>query len=306
MATNFKIQNLSKSNLTSRTQTPEFRPTSETHWVRDWNYPAKPAAKHSSQFPGSVPPTEFYPFQIKSWIRSDSPVPLNFDSPLDDTFDLSQYRYGSVVEDTAEKTAGDGLSAADIRGAVGGSNTIFSSSTDAQEGQKVEPEPIVVEALSAVTEVPDVATAEQKEEAMDVDLPASETVVEADVAHETQEAQTLFAEPTIQEPVEATAEPVAESIAESSASPIVVPAAELTVDPIVEPTSEPIIQEPFEAEQTTEPVIELAEPTEPVDESVSGPSNAQLEGVKSETADIPIAPVVFTPQADVDGDVKME
>lgn len=90
---------------------------------------------------------------------------------MDDVFDLSQFRYGNVPEAITEQPGTTtGLSEADIRGAVGGSNTLFSSSTDAQEEV---PKPVNVASTEADSPQVNVA------EAMDVDKPTP--VVEGDV-----------------------------------------------------------------------------------------------------------------------------
>lgn len=146
---------LSRSNFNSHTQTPEPGLLLQTpgfvrpgHWVREWT--DRKAHEHTAR--------------VRTWVKVEGEVPARFTD--EGVIDLAAYAFAAPKEVEVVEAALGGLSAADIRGAVGGSNTLFGSSAataeKAEEGAKEEAE--AEEAKEAVKEEANEAVKEESTE----------------------------------------------------------------------------------------------------------------------------------------------
>lgn len=104
------------------------------HWKSDWLTPTKAAVNNSNESnldlnndDNNENSSERYPFKFKTWLKTETSV-FNSDDDELDVLDLATYDRTRKAADSkgSSKTNGDkdGLSMDDIRGAVGGSESI--------------------------------------------------------------------------------------------------------------------------------------------------------------------------------------
>ncbi|CDK28356.1 unnamed protein product [Kuraishia capsulata CBS 1993] len=129
----------------------------ERRWTRDWFNPPKPKTNEGGIANGingivgsSAPdsqsttpqPVAIYPFELKTWVlKTDEASEPIVDGDDDDFIDLTKFTTGEPTNTESEASGSrtdSGLSAADIKGAVGGDAIPGFSSSAAQEMKEKE------------------------------------------------------------------------------------------------------------------------------------------------------------------------
>ncbi|SCV02453.1 LAME_0H00870g1_1 [Lachancea meyersii CBS 8951] len=135
--------------------TNNFSNSSRKFWKLDWQTPVKPRSNATavSDKPDNTDGNgeELYNFKFKTWLPADQAAWIDPSEDPDEIIDLSLYDRTKIVEQSPEnsrssvtpinghKTA-NGLSADDIRGAVGGQETLSGfSATQTEENSKDTP-----------------------------------------------------------------------------------------------------------------------------------------------------------------------
>ncbi|KAM3165155.1 hypothetical protein ACU8KH_00918 [Lachancea thermotolerans] len=129
--------------------THTFSNSNPKYWKFDWYTPVKPKqAQSNEKSSGENDSEERFSFKYKTWLPSEKPAWKQLEAEVEEIIDLEQYdrtkqpktlQPGSAPVVNGQAAA-DGLTADDIRGAVGGQETMIGfSASDATTKNDTKP-----------------------------------------------------------------------------------------------------------------------------------------------------------------------